>query len=79
MNNASAITASIPPQSSVTWANDTEIIIEQAGAGKVTLSGGSGVTLNYSSLSAQTRTQYSVIGLKRVSQNVWTIFGDLTT
>ena len=76
--SATAVTAAIPPQSSVTWAADTEIIIEQAGAGKVTISGGTGVTLNYNSTSPSTSDQYAVIGLKRVSQNVWTLFGDLT-
>ena len=78
MNNSSAITASIPPQSAVTWAADTEIIIEQMALGKVTISGGTGVTLNYNSTSPSTADQWAVIGLKRVAENTWTLFGDLT-
>ena len=78
MNNANPITASIPPQSAVTWAADTEIVIEQVAAGKVTISGGTGVTLNYNSTSPSTADQYAVIGLKRVAENTWTLFGDLT-
>jgi hypothetical protein len=78
MNNANPITVSIPPQSAVTWAADTEIVIEQMAAGKVTISGGTGVTLNYNSTSPSTADQWAVIGLKRVAENAWTLFGDLT-
>lgn len=72
------VTVSIPPQSAVTWASDTEILLEQRANGQLSLSGGSGVTLQYPDTNnAKTRRQYSVIALKRVSSNVWTVFGDL--
>ena len=75
-----AVTVSIPPQSSVAWSADTEIIMEQRAAGQLTLSGGSGVTINKpSSTTAKSKEQYSVIAVKRVSQDVWTLFGDLST
>jgi hypothetical protein len=54
--------------------------MEQRAAGQLSLSGGSGVTINNPpSTTTKTREQYSVIAIKRVSENVWTVFGDLET
>lgn len=39
--NASATTVTVAPQSSVTWADDTELYVYQAGAGQVTIAPGS--------------------------------------
>lgn len=79
ISGLTSVTVSIPPQSSVTWAADTEIIMEQV-AGQLTLSGGSGVTINKPLTTlAKSKEQYSVIAVKRVSENVWTLFGDLAT
>ena len=72
---ATAITVTIPLQSSVVWLADTEIYIEQNGAGQVTVVGASGVTLR-TSQTAKTAKQYAVIGLKRTASNVWTIVGE---
>ena len=80
INGATEVTVAIPPQSSVSWASDTEIVMEQISNGQLSLSGGSGVTINKPpSTLSKTREQYSVIAIKRVSQNVWTVFGDLET
>ena len=65
----------MPNQTSVTWVDNTEIIIEQAGAGQITLSAGSGVTINTSE-TLKTQKQYSVVGLKRVASDTWTLFGE---
>lgn len=72
---SSAVTITVPLQSSVAWLADTEIYIEQNGTGQVTIAGASGVTVN-SSQTLKTASRYSVIALKRVASDVWTLLGD---
>jgi collagen type II alpha len=74
-NNASAITITVPAQSSVSWPDDTEIIIEQRGAGTVGLTAASGVTL-YSSQTLNSAGQYAVVGLKRTASDTWVLTGE---
>ena len=73
--NGAAISVTVPPQSGVTWVADTETTLEQAGAGQITVATGSGVTVN-SSTTLKTFGQYSVIGLKRVASDTWTLTGE---
>lgn len=73
--NSSPVTVTVPPQASVAWVADTEIVIEQSGTGQVTVAAGSGVTIN-SSMTLKTNTQYSIIALKRTASNTWTLGGD---
>lgn len=73
---ATATTLTIRPQSQITWADNTEMMFEQAGAGQLTITGGTGVTVN-TPLSYKTRTQYSVVAIQRDSSDVWTLMGDL--
>jgi hypothetical protein len=78
ISGLTTVTVAIPPQSSVTWVADTEIIMEQRASGQLSLSGGTGVTINKPiSTNSKTREQYSVIAVKRVAQDIWTAFGDL--
>jgi hypothetical protein len=77
MNNASAITVTIPPASSVNFPSGTQILISQKGAGQVTISPGSGVTLNSADLATKTRLQYSVAALIKVATNTWLLTGDI--
>lgn len=76
--DAAGATVTVPPQSSISWPSDVEIMVEQAGAQTIRISPGVGVTINtpYGYLS-RTRTQYSVLSIKRVSSDVWTCWGDL--
>lgn len=76
--NAAGATVTVPPQSSISWPSDVEIMVEQAGAQTIRISPGVGVTVNvpFGYLS-RTRTQYSVLSIKRVSSDVWTCWGDL--
>lgn len=76
--NGSAVTVTVAPQGSVAWAAATEILIEQAGAGQVTIAPGSGVTLR-TSLTAKTYGQYAILGLKRVASDEWVLFGERAT
>ena len=72
---ATNYTFSVRNQSTVSWPSYTEILFEQAGAGQITIAGSSGVIVNYAS-STISKTQYSVIGLKRLSTDTWIVFGD---
>ncbi len=73
--SATAVTINIPAQVSASWPDNTEILIEQAGAGQVTFSPAVGVTVNTSE-TLKTQKQYSVVAIKRVSSDVWTFFGE---
>jgi len=73
--STTAVTITVPPQSSVAWAADTEIYFEQNNTGQLTIAAGSGVTIN-SSETLKTFARYSVIALKRVAEDVWTLTGE---
>lgn len=73
--SATAVSITVPPQSSVSWGNNTEILFEQAGAGQITFVTGSGVVINTSE-TLKSEKQYSVVALKRTSQDVWTLLGE---
>jgi hypothetical protein len=73
--SATAVTINIPTQASVSWPDNTEILIEQAGAGQITFSPAVGVVVNTSE-TLKTQKQYSVVAIKRVSSDVWTFFGE---
>lgn len=76
-NNASAITLTVPPNSSVAFPVNTVITVEQQGAGQITVTPGSGVTCNAFDglLSAG---QYAGLSLVKVSTDVWTVFGGIS-
>ena len=76
--STTAVTITVPLQSSVAWEAHTEILFEQAGTGQITLTGASGVTVN-SRTTAKSSGQFAVIGLKRVAENIWTVVGDRAT
>jgi len=73
--STTAVTITVPLQSSVTWAADTEIYFEQNNTGQITLVGASGVTIN-SSETLKSFARYSVLALKRVASDVWTLTGE---
>ena len=73
--STTAVTITVPLQSSVTWAADTEIYFEQNNTGQITIAGASGVTVN-SSETLKSFARYSVLALKRVASDVWTLTGE---
>lgn len=76
--DAAGVTITVPPQSSAAWPADTEIHIEQAGVGAVTIAAGAGVTINKpTGYNAKTMSQYAVVTLKRVAADTWTLIGAL--
>jgi len=77
LNNASAITLSVPQDSAATIAVGTYVDLYQLGAGQVTVAAGSGATLRVSGLTAKSRAQYSRFAVQKVAANTWVVFGDL--
>lgn len=75
LSNASAITLTIPPSSSVALAIGTSIDITQLGAGQVTISPGAGVTIN-GTPSLVLRTQYSSATCIKTAADTWLVVGD---
>ena len=78
LNNAAAITVTIPTNASVAFpygATATGIDVLQLGAGTVTFAPASGVTLN-GTPGLRTRAQYSGGTLLKVGENDWVIVGD---
>ena len=73
-NNASAITLTVPPNSSVGFVVGTTITIEQVGAGVVTVTQGAGVTINAFG-GKNSAGQYSGLSLVKVDTDTWTLFG----
>ena len=67
-NNASAITLTIPPNSSVAFPVGTVIEILQVAAGAITLAAGSGVTINGKT---GTTAQWGVVVLRKRAANTW--------
>jgi hypothetical protein len=77
-SNGSAVTITVPP--SVFVAGNT-INVQQTGAGQVTFSQGSGVTITSTGATASApklRAQYSACTIICVASNQFTIVGDLS-
>jgi hypothetical protein len=77
ISNASAITLTVPTNSSVAFAIGTVIEVFQLGAGQITVSG-AGVTFRAPG-GAKTRVQYSTLSLRKRATDEWVITGDVTT
>jgi hypothetical protein len=82
MNNASANTLTVPPNSSVEFPVGTQVTVIQTGAGITTISPGAGVTINYfSPTSAATRTlkaRWTAATLIKRATDTWVLIGNLT-
>ena len=78
--NASAITTTIPPFSSVAYPVGTQLNFAQYGAGQVTFAQGAGVTIVSTGASASApklRAQYSTATAICTSQDNWIVIGDI--
>ena len=76
MNNGSASTLTVPPNSSVAFAIGNSMGVVQLGAGQVTVTAGSGVTLRYTP-GLKLRAQYSSCTLTKIATDEWLVIGDL--
>ena len=75
LNNASAITLTIPTESAVAFPVDTRIDILQYGLGQVTV-GGAGVTIRSSGGRLKLSGQYAAATLWKKDANEWVLIGD---
>jgi hypothetical protein len=76
-SNASAVTVTVPPNSSVAFAVGTQIEVMQGGAGKVTLAQGAGVTINSAAGNKSIAARYVGVTLLKVATDTWRLMGSL--
>lgn len=77
MNSASALTLTIPLNSSIDYQVGTSFDVLQTGAGQVTIVGAEGVTVN-ATPGLKLRTQFSSATVFKRAENTWVVYGDLT-
>lgn len=73
--NSGASTLTVPPQSSVAWGDLTEIHVRRVGAAALTLTPGSGVTLNAPYGGTLDLSSSMTVTLKRIATNEWDVIG----
>lgn len=81
LTNGSAIAVTIPLNASVNYPVGAQINMAQMGAGQVTVSGASGVTVVSTGATAaqpQTRAQYSTLTAVQTSTDNWLVMGDIS-
>ena len=79
-SNASAITVTIPPISSVAYPVGAQLNIVQKGAGQVTFAQGAGVTIRSTGATAtapKLRVQYSSATAVHEGSDIWYVVGDI--
>jgi hypothetical protein len=76
--SASAVTETVPANSTVAFPIGTVIQLYQSGAGQVTVTAAGGVTLRVPG-GAKTRVQYSTVTLRKRATDEWIVSGDATT
>jgi hypothetical protein len=79
LTNGSAITVTVPLNSSVAFPIGTQITFAQTGAGQVTFAGAVGVTVNSADSALKLRTQYSSGTLIKTATNTWLLIGDIAS
>jgi hypothetical protein len=77
--NASAVTVTVPPESSVAFPDGTQIVVAAGGAGAVTIAAGSGVTLNSKGNNLVIDGQYATACCLKTGTDTWLVFGALKT
>lgn len=77
MSNASASTLTVPPNSSVAFPTGSVVEGAQLGAGQVTLTPGSGVTIN-GTPGLKIAAQYGTFGLLKTATDTWLAYGRLS-
>jgi hypothetical protein len=75
LDNASAITLTVSPNSTYAFATGAQVNIQAIGAGQVTVAAGAGVTIN--GTGTKLRTQWSAGTLVKTATDTWTLIGDL--
>lgn len=76
MNNASANTLTVPPNSSVAFPIGTALLVRQMGAGTTSIAAGAGVTIRTPS-TLDLQAQYSLVSLHKRATNEWCVEGGI--
>lgn len=79
LSNASAVTLTIPPNSSVAFPVRTRIDIIAQGAGQVAIAAGAGVTIRSAGSKLKLTGQYSGATLVKRATDEWYLIGDIAT
>lgn len=77
LNNALAITLTVPANSSVAFAVGDQINLLQLGAGQVTVAGAGGVTVNSAGALLKLSAQYALGTLVKTGTDAWVLIGNL--
>ena len=77
MGSSSALTLTIPLNSSIAYPVGTSFDVLQTGTGQVTIAGAAGVTVN-ATPGLKLRTQWSSATVFKRAENTWVVYGDLT-
>lgn len=77
LNNASAITLTVPTNASVAFPVGAEIDLAQLGAGQVTVAAAGGVTINSFNAKLNIAGQYAGATLKQTAADTWLLIGNL--
>ena len=77
-DNASAITLTVPPNSSVAFGIGSQVNILQLAAGQVTIAAGAGVTLRSEGNKLKLKDQYAVATCAKIASDTWVIVGNLS-
>jgi hypothetical protein len=75
--SGSAVTITVPLNSSVAFPTGAEIVVFQDGAGLVTFAATGGVTIKSKDSNLSLGGQYSAATLKKVATDAWDLIGDL--
>ena len=78
LNNASAVTLTVPTNATVAFDVGTVVNVVQLGAGQVTIAGAGGVTVNSEGAKLKLKGQYAVASLLKTATNTWVALGNLS-
>lgn len=79
LNNANATVLTVPNNATVAFPNGTQILCAQIGAGQVTVSGGTGVTVNSRGSALKSAGQWALWTLVKDGTDTWMMSGDITS
>lgn len=77
LTKATAVTCTVPPNADVAFPVGTSIVIEQGGAGGVTITAGAGVTLQSEGGRLITAGQFAAATVTKKATNTWTVSGNV--
>ena len=79
LSNASGITLTVPPNSSVAFDTGDQVNLLQLGTGQVTVANGSGVNVRSEGSKLKLSGQYALATLVKIGTDEWVLVGNLTS